>query len=440
VSTEHAKLIDAWNRAEADLLGCTLILFDDRRVDEVLAQVPAVAFHRGEHRKVWEALTAARDAGQPGDTASVVDQLDKQQQLSSSDPTWLSDLTAAVPSAAGLERAVHLVLDHARRRDLYGAAMRLAGDAHDRTRDCDDLVGTTVEELLGQAGRTSDGIIRVTDVADAVLDRREHGVITRGVTTGWHDVDRLYRVVPGALTILAGIPGHGKSTWLDSLLVQLAERHHWRTMLFSPESAPIEEHVDDLVTRRVGRRADLHDVTGALGWVHEHFAWVDHDSHNTVAQILTAVRAEHANRPINSFVIDPWTELDVTRQRGEREDEYIRREVTRIRQFARRHDLHAFLVVHPKNLEANKDGTYPIPRASDLHGGSVWRKQADALVVVWRDESGINQAPEVTDVVVQKIRRQPGDGRLGRTCLRFDIHTNTYQQMTTTEMHGGQAA
>ncbi|WP_370325277.1 DnaB-like helicase N-terminal domain-containing protein [Euzebya sp.] len=430
MTADHAQLVDAWVRAEASLIGATLILYDDRHVDEILGQVPPAAFHRGEHRKIWEALAAARDDGQPADTASVVDVLDKRGLLDGHEPGWLADLTASIPSAAGVSRAAQLVLEQARRRDLHTTGMRLASTAHDRTVDIDDLVGTTVDELLGQAGRTGDGIIRVDDVATEVLDRREHGIITRGVSTGWFDVDRLYRVVPGNLTILAGIPGHGKSTWLDSLLVNLAERHGWRTMQFSPESAPIAEHVDELVTRRVGRKATLLEVQAALGWVHEHFAWVDHDSHTTVSQILTAVRAEHARRPVNSFVIDPWTELDVTRQRNEREDEYIRREVTRIRQFARRHDLHAFLVVHPKNIDANRDGTYPIPRASDLHGGSVWRKQADALVVIWRDEGGVNRSDDIAEVVVQKIRRQPGDGRLGRTSLRFDMHTHTYAQIS----------
>lgn len=257
--------------------------------------------------------------------------------------------------------------------------------------------------------------------------------MTRGVGTGWDDLDRLYRVVPGALTILAGLPGHGKTTWLDSLLVNLATRHQWRTCIFSPESAPTSDHANELVTRKAGRHATLSQVSHALGWIDQYFTWVDHDTHTNVSQILTAIRAEHARRPLNSFVIDPWTEVEVEREKGERKDQYIRREITRIRRFARRHDLHAFVVVHPKQMEPDRMGIYPVPRAHDLHGGSVWRKQADALVVVWRDEAGLSRNDDLTDIWIQKIRKQPQDGRLGHITLRFDIVTNTYSHTTALE-------
>jgi replicative DNA helicase len=423
-------IADTTMRAEEQLVGLALSSHDTRTVDHLLATVPPEAFYRGAHRQVWDAIAAVRDAGDHVGLPTVVDELDRTGGLEAvGGMPWLLGLTADVATDATAEHDAALVMELWRRRQLQQAGHNLQMLSQDRSVDCDTITGKIVEELLATTGRTGDGIIRIDDVADAVMDRRERGIITRGVTTGWPDLDRLYRVVPGGLTILAGIPGHGKSTWLDALLVNLAERHGWRTILFSPESAPTEEHADNLVTARVGRRASLTEVSGALGWVHEHFSWVDHDTHSNVSQILTAVRTEHARRPLNSFVIDPWTEVDVNRRPGEREDEYIRREVTLIRQFARRHNLHAFLVVHPKTMEPNRDGTMPIPRPHDLHGGSVWRKQADALVVVWRDEAGVSQPPELTEVVVQKIRKQPGDGQLGRTTLRFDVAMNAYQQV-----------
>lgn len=370
--SDHAALLEAWHAAEAQLVGSAFAALNDRIVDELLAAVPPQALVKGRHRKVWEALAKVRQAGAVADPATVADQLDREGRLDADDPVWLVDIAIQV-TPGHAQHDARVVLDHARRRQIADAAHHLAGQAHDRTIDVDDMVGTAVDRLLADGLRDGRGVVHVTDVADAVMDRREHGIITRGVSTGWTDLDRLYRVVPGALTILAGLPGHGKSTWLDSLLVNLAEQHHWRTCLFSPESAPTSDHADELVTRKAGRKADLAEVSRALGWINDHFAWVDHDSHTTVSQILTAVRAEHATRPLNSFVIDPWTEVEVERERGEREDQYIRREITRVRQFARRHDLHAFVVVHPKNMEPNRnpklDGPYPIPRAHDLHGG-----------------------------------------------------------------------
>ena len=43
----------------------------------------------------------------------------------------------------------------------------------------------------------------------------------RGVSTGWNSVDEYYRVVPGELTIVTGVPNSGKSEWIDALLYNI---------------------------------------------------------------------------------------------------------------------------------------------------------------------------------------------------------------------------
>lgn len=49
----------------------------------------------------------------------------------------------------------------------------------------------------------------------------------RGVSTGWPGLDEYYRVVPGELTIVTGVPNSGKSEWIDALLYNIAHEHGW---------------------------------------------------------------------------------------------------------------------------------------------------------------------------------------------------------------------
>ena len=43
--------------------------------------------------------------------------------------------------------------------------------------------------------------------------------------TGWPGLDKFYRVVPGEVTVITGVPGSGKSEWLLSLAAACLNVH-----------------------------------------------------------------------------------------------------------------------------------------------------------------------------------------------------------------------
>ena len=47
----------------------------------------------------------------------------------------------------------------------------------------------------------------------------------KGVSTGWESVDNHYRVVPGELTVITGVPNAAKSEWVDALMCNRAVQH-----------------------------------------------------------------------------------------------------------------------------------------------------------------------------------------------------------------------
>lgn len=57
-----------------------------------------------------------------------------------------------------------------------------------------------------------------------------------GASTGWHSLDRIYRVVPGELSVVTGVPNSGKSEWIDALLCNLALSNGWTFALCSMEN------------------------------------------------------------------------------------------------------------------------------------------------------------------------------------------------------------
>jgi hypothetical protein len=53
---------------------------------------------------------------------------------------------------------------------------------------------------------------------------------------GWTGLDALYRIVPGELSVVTGVPNSGKSEWLDALLCNLVQQRGWNFALCSMEN------------------------------------------------------------------------------------------------------------------------------------------------------------------------------------------------------------
>src|SRR5262249_49127518 len=89
------------------------------------------------------------------------------------------------------------------------------------------------------------GILEVHKEAADVQLLYEQG-LPRGVSTGLSLIDPYYTVKPGELTLVTGIPSHGKSEWLDWLMVQLATLQGWAFAVCSPENFPLSRHISKL--------------------------------------------------------------------------------------------------------------------------------------------------------------------------------------------------
>src|SRR5690606_28454643 len=83
-------------------------------------------------------------------------------------------------------------------------------------------------------------------------------ILRNGFPKGWSvrgSLRDLIQVHPGYTSVITGIPGHGKSEWLDQLLLQLCIDHDLRGAYFSPENKPTALHVIKLLEKITGKSA-----------------------------------------------------------------------------------------------------------------------------------------------------------------------------------------
>ena len=273
------------------------------------------------------------------------------------------------------------------------------------------------------------GVVMVMDLRDDVFALYRDGS-QRGESTGWYSVDQLYTVKTGQMTILTGIPGSGKSEWLDALMVNLARESGWSFAVFSPENFPPQRHVQKWLEKLSGKpfrdgptpRMTETEVDEWLTFCDQHLQFLIPEE-PTIDEILSLAKAQVFRMGIKGIVLDPWNEVDHSRPKEMSETEYISRILSEFRRFCRQYDVHGWISAHPRMLQKDKDtGTYTVPTMYEIAGSANWFNKADNGIAIWRNKA---EPEKPIEVHVQKIRFRE-IGQLGVAYLNYDRLTGRY--------------
>ncbi len=272
------------------------------------------------------------------------------------------------------------------------------------------------------------GVFTASELASELYDLYETGM-PRGVSTGWVDMDEYFTVMAGQLNVVTGIPGHGKSEWVDALAVNLAHLHGWRVGFYSPENFPIKLHVSKIAEKYSGKpfnpgrteRMTRTEFVDAMDWIDNYIRWIMPES-PSLDEILSKAAALVSRDGIRMLVIDPWNEVEHDRPSAMSETEYISLALSKLRKFARKHEVAIFVIAHPKLMAKDKDGNYPVPSPYDINGSANWRNKADNCLAIWRNLA--DDAAQV-EVHIQKIKFKIV-GKLGICDFNYDKVTGRY--------------
>jgi twinkle protein len=277
------------------------------------------------------------------------------------------------------------------------------------------------------------GLHGIFDFADETLSLYRDGRQS-GFSTGWESLDEFMTIRPGELSVVTGVPGSGKSEFIDALAVNLAHSYGWRFALCSFENPPAE-HIAKLAEKYSGlpfwdgriRRMSETDLQRAMEWIADRFYLIRFDDEApTIEAILEKARAAVMRHGIRGLVIDPYNEIEHRRPLNMTETEYVSQLLGKVKRFAQHHGVHVWFVAHPAKMQRENGGSRPVPTLYDISGSANWVNKADLGIVIHRDPD-----KTLTEIQVRKVRFK-SVGKIGTAALRWDRVTGCYAEMTAT--------
>ena len=280
-------------------------------------------------------------------------------------------------------------------------------------------------QCLADAPETKiDGVFTISDFEGA-LDALFESGWQKGVTIGHPNFDKLCSFETKRLCVVTGVPGSGKSEFIDEIAERLNVRYGWRFAYFSPENAPLAYHASKLIEKFTGKRFSKRDLPYLeYKKVKEHlerdFYFISPPDNFKLDNILDKAKSLVRRKGIKALVIDPYNRLESEMGRGQTETNYISELLDRLTTFAQRHDVLVILMAHPKKQQRNSDGDLEAPTLYDISGSANFFNKADFGIVVHR-----NRITKNVDVHVQKVKFRHL-GEVGTAHFHYNLNNGRY--------------
>ncbi|KAK7246188.1 hypothetical protein RIF29_41048 [Crotalaria pallida] len=256
-----------------------------------------------------------------------------------------------------------------------------------------------------------------------------------GVSTGWNNLNELYNVVPGELTVVTGVPNSGKSEWIDALLCNLNQNAGWRFALCSMENK-VREHARKLLEKHIKKpffearygenveRMSVEEFQQGKLWLSDTFSLIrcEDDSLPNIKWVLDLAKAAVLRHGVRGLVIDPYNELDHQRPSNQTETEYVSQMLTLIKRFAQYHGCHVWFVAHPRQLH-NWVGSPP--NLYDISGSAHFINKCDNGIVIHRNRDPDAGPIDQVQVCVRKVRNKVA-GTVGEALLSYNRVTGEF--------------
>ena len=429
--------------AEASVLGGMLI--DGDAAARVVDFIDDSMFYREAHRRLFRAMARLFERGGVIDPITVSEELKKGGELEGAGGLdYLASLLDAVPTAANIEYHARIVQEKALLRRLIDAAQTIVRDVYDQVeREVSEILDHAEQRVFNVSqSRGREGFVWIKEVLWPTFEQIERlqeipdGV--SGLATGYQELDRMTTGLhPGDLTIVAGRPSMGKTSWVLNVAQFVAIEREVPVAIFSLEMSKeqlvqrflcAEARVDALKLRRGRLDGDEYPrLARAAGHLNAAPIWIDDSPTGNVLEMKAKARRLKAEADLGLVVVDYMQLMTGSTRKESRVQEVS--EISRgLKALAR--ELEVPLIALSQLNRAPEQRTDRRPQLSDLRESGSIEQDADLVMFLYRpeyyhgptDKDG-NSLEGKSELIISKQRNGPTgsiDLYFHKTYTRFD--------------------
>lgn len=259
-----------------------------------------------------------------------------------------------------------------------------------------DMDSVTSDQEVSQDETEETGLIDYTQLYDKVVEVIKEGDRV-GFETSHHAFSDIFRFKGSGILTVTGIPGHGKTEFVDSCILDLARLHGHESIICGFEQTP-EEHIIKLSRKLIGadvtcktwfNESNMPRLTQAYDFVTSKIKHINAEKvGGNVIEILDIAAKQIAESRAAGgdpkyLVIDPFNMLSIKGKFSghEKIEEILRRLTT----FSHQMKVMVILVAHPfKMRKDEKTGNYEVPDFYSVKGSSAFFEMSYHGLVVYR--------------------------------------------------------
>ncbi|MFH0756349.1 MAG: toprim domain-containing protein [Bacteroidota bacterium] len=282
-----------------------------------------------------------------------------------------------------------------------------------------------------------EGIYTLNDVEQELDNIYENGLPV-GLNIGIDSLDNLITYEPGRFYTITGIPGHGKSEFLDFVVERLMILHKLKFAIFSPENGPIWNHASRYIEKLSGRKfgkdsMNRSDFNKAKEFIKDRLFFIEsNDESFSLQMILDKTKSLIHRYGVNGLIIDPWNSIEFQSLEGLTETLFISKQLTEITTFARVNNILIFLVAHPTKMQKDiRSGMFEVPNLYNISGSANFFNKTDFGLSIHR-----NFKTGIVTVYVQKAKFDYL-GKVGNISLQFDEMNRRFAEIDFSKDTGG---
>lgn len=245
------------------------------------------------------------------------------------------------------------------------------------------------------------GIIKVDSLYSNILELYEEGE-KPGLKINSY-LDEFVTWESGRLLTITGVPGSGKSEYLDEIVVKLNLLYGWKAAYFTPENWPLQYHYRKIHSKISGKRfekaTDTTNFYNIYEYIKNNFFYIMDEENSQVDYVFTRAKMLVKQFGVKIFVIDPYNKLEHKHNSNMSETQYISGFLDILTNFAKFNDVLCCLIAHPRKMEAGR-----VPTLYDINGSANFYNKTDYGITIHRNRDENGAMNNQVDIHIQKVK------------------------------------